>query len=75
MSKPTPVRLTVSLPPDDYERVRDLAERMRVSLAWVVREAVTEYMATPETESGPSSDQKSGTVPRVVQPRPASRHE
>jgi len=40
-----PARFSVSLPPTDYERVREEAERMRVSLAWVVREAVSVYLA------------------------------
>jgi len=44
------VRLTISLPREDYDRLRVEAERMRVSLAWVIRRAVQSYAA----ESDPS---------------------
>jgi predicted transcriptional regulator len=38
------VRVTVSLPRDQHERASRLAEKLRVSLAWVVRDAVEKYL-------------------------------
>lgn len=37
-------RLTVSIPAGDYAELRELAGSMRVSLAWVVRDAVRRYL-------------------------------
>lgn len=39
------VRTTVSIPADDYEELERLAEKNRVSVAWVVRHAVNKYLA------------------------------
>jgi hypothetical protein len=38
------VRTTVSLPRDDYSELETLAERQKVSVAWIVRRAVEEYL-------------------------------
>ena len=38
------VRTTVSIPANDYEQLERLAEQKRVSVAWVVREAVDKYL-------------------------------
>jgi len=38
------VRTTVSIPAEDYAELEDLAERKKVSVAWVVREAVAQYL-------------------------------
>jgi len=37
-------RLTITLPSGDYAELRDLAGSMRVSLAWVVRDAIRRYL-------------------------------
>jgi metal-responsive CopG/Arc/MetJ family transcriptional regulator len=39
------VRTTVSLPTDNYRELERLAERKKVSIAWVIREAVDNYLA------------------------------
>ena len=36
----TSVRISVTFSPEDYAELQRLAERKRVSLAWVVRDAV-----------------------------------
>jgi predicted DNA-binding protein len=37
-------RLSVSLPGEQYTQLQDLAEKKRVSIAWVVRDAVEKYL-------------------------------
>ncbi len=37
-------RLTISLPAGDYGELRALAAYMRVSLAWLVRDAIRRYL-------------------------------
>ena len=39
------VRASISFPPDVYEVLEGLARRKKVSLAWVVRDAVERYVA------------------------------
>jgi hypothetical protein len=38
------VRTTVSLPQDDYVELERLAKQKKVSVAWVIREAVERYV-------------------------------
>jgi predicted DNA-binding protein len=38
-------RASVSFPPEIYEAIEDLAKQKKVSVAWVVREAVEKYVA------------------------------
>jgi len=38
------VRLSVILPKDQHDELQDLANSKRVSLAWVVRDAVERYL-------------------------------
>jgi metal-responsive CopG/Arc/MetJ family transcriptional regulator len=45
------VRTTVSIPKADYEEVERIAREKRVSVAWVVREALAEYLVEPASES------------------------
>lgn len=40
------VRLSVSLSAEQYEYLDRIAKRQRVSLAWVVRDAILRYMDT-----------------------------
>jgi metal-responsive CopG/Arc/MetJ family transcriptional regulator len=39
------VRTTVSLPVQDYQELERIAEQKKVSVAWVVRAAVEDYLA------------------------------
>jgi predicted DNA-binding protein len=39
------VRATISFPPDVYETLEIIAKQNKVSLAWVVREAVEKYVS------------------------------
>ena len=39
------VRASISFSPDVYETLKRLARRKKVSLAWVVRDAVDRYVA------------------------------
>ena len=43
-TKPTPVRVSVSLDPGDYADIKNIARNGRVSVAWVVRDAVARYL-------------------------------
>jgi len=38
-------RASITFPPELYKTIEDLAKRKKVSIAWVVREAVEEYVA------------------------------
>lgn len=40
------VRASVSFPEDQYTELERIAQEQRVSLAWVVREAVQSYLVT-----------------------------
>lgn len=44
------VRTTVSLPADQHEKVQALAEANGLSVAWVVRQAVGEFLDRVEKE-------------------------
>ena len=54
-------RLSVTLPPDHYREMQHLASRKKVSMAWVVRDAVDQYLAAHGApKSGLSSALASG---------------
>ena len=38
------VRMSVSIPPEDYEDLERIAEQKKVSVAWVIREAIEQYL-------------------------------
>ena len=38
-------RTTVSIPSEDYEELERIAVRNKVSVAWVIRKAVSHYLA------------------------------
>ena len=42
--RPARVRTTISFPPDMYDTLGQIAKDKKVSLAWVVREAVDTYL-------------------------------
>lgn len=56
-------RLSITVPPDEHSELQRIAEENRVSIAWVVRDAVTKYLA----DSQRSSDKK--TTPHSRAPR------
>ena len=45
------VRASISFPPDTYEVLEQLARQKKVSLAWVVRDAVERYVAEQQEQS------------------------
>ena len=45
------VRASISFPPDVYEVLEQLARQKKVSLAWVVRDAVERYVAEEKEQS------------------------
>jgi predicted transcriptional regulator len=42
-TSPAP-RASITFPPDVYRTIEDLAKRKKVSIAWIVREAVEKYV-------------------------------
>lgn len=48
---PTTVRASISFPLDLYESLEQIAREKKVSLAWVVRDAVERYVAEQKTLS------------------------
>lgn len=42
--KPRPVRVSVSIDANDYADIKSIARNGRVSVAWVVRDAVARYL-------------------------------
>lgn len=44
-SESTTVRATISFPSESYTTLGDIARQKKVSLAWVVREAIEQYIA------------------------------
>lgn len=59
------VRASVSFPEDQYTELERIAQQQRVSVAWVVREAVQTYLVTrwpllEHTNSVPPSSEKKG---------------
>ncbi|MCI0451704.1 MAG: ribbon-helix-helix domain-containing protein [Candidatus Latescibacteria bacterium] len=54
------IRASVSLPGDQYEELDRLAHLQRVSLAWIVREAVQEYLARRLPTTGATSEADTG---------------
>ena len=59
-STPGGTRLSVTLPADHYRQMQQVAARKKVSMAWVVRDAVDHYLATNGAPSpGPASSHSS----------------
>lgn len=46
------IRASISFPPGMYEVLEQLARKKKVSLAWVVRDAVERYVAEEDEPSG-----------------------
>jgi len=53
-------RVSVTFSPDDYDELKRIAKRKRVSLAWVVRDALGRYLADEAPLFHPPAE-KSGT--------------
>lgn len=43
------VRASMSLPPDLYQKIERIAGTKKVSIAWVVRDAVEKYLESEES--------------------------
>jgi metal-responsive CopG/Arc/MetJ family transcriptional regulator len=39
------IRSTVSIPVDQYEEIQRIANKKRVSVAWVIRDAIEHYLS------------------------------
>ena len=46
--KKTAVRASITFPPDLYKTLEEIAKQKKVSLAWVVRDAVETYVRRAE---------------------------
>lgn len=44
-TKTQAIRASISFPPDVYKTLEDIAQQKKVSMAWVVREAVDMYLS------------------------------
>ncbi len=42
---PRHVRTSVSVPIDDYQELERLAQKKKVSVAWIIRDAVEQYLS------------------------------
>lgn len=49
-------RITAMIDEADISRLEEIAQRQRVSLAWVIRDAVTEYLAEGAKRRGSSRE-------------------
>lgn len=45
------VRTTVSMPLSDYEHLELIADSKKVSIAWVVREAIEQYLRSENSST------------------------
>lgn len=62
------VRASVSVPADHYAALERIADKKRVSLAWVVRESVERYVAA-EDPRGDEEPQKWTAPPKTPAPK------
>lgn len=55
-------RTTISLPPEQLEQLQTLADRHGLSLAWVIRQAINEFLARVEqpADFNPLAPRKEG---------------
>jgi len=56
------IRTTVSLPSEDYKELERIALSNKVSVAWVVREAVSHYLTEPAIPVEPASPVFTGSA-------------
>ena len=42
------IRTTISLPPEQLQRLQEMADQHGLSLAWLVRQAVSEFLERTE---------------------------
>lgn len=61
-------RTQVYLTSDQRERIDELIKREGKSLAWVVREALDQYLAGPTSDRGRVLDATFGTIPDLEVP-------
>lgn len=59
-SKEATVRASISLPESHYDKLYELATQKRVSIAWIVRDAIEQYVAgASSVENGPDGERGS----------------
>lgn len=51
VQKQKTVRTTVSMPLSDYEQLELIADLKKVSIAWVVREAIEQYLRSENSST------------------------
>lgn len=49
------IRTTISLPPEQLQRLQEMADQHGLSLAWLVRQAVSEFLERTVGEFHPLS--------------------
>jgi metal-responsive CopG/Arc/MetJ family transcriptional regulator len=50
------IRITVSVPTEHHEQLEGLAEQNKVSVAWVVRDAIEKYLTGTSASQANSKD-------------------
>ena len=43
-ASPKCIRTSVSVPAEDYKEIERLSQRKKVSVAWIIREAIEKYL-------------------------------
>jgi len=64
-SKKLGPRVTVSVAPHDYKTLNSLADREEVSVSWVVRRAIQEYLNTHSGQALARSRKRAPSTQRV----------
>lgn len=54
LSNESPVRASISFPPDLYRALEELAKQKKVSLAWIVRDAAERYLIGEKQRRDPA---------------------
>jgi len=50
-------RISLSISAEDKSALECIANEKRVSIAWVIREAVTRFLSLPENQGNPAKEQ------------------
>lgn len=57
-------RLTVSLSDEDYDRLQQLAQKDEVSISWVVRRAIVDYLRKQSSAGAFGNGRQPPTIPK-----------
>ena len=68
-------RASVAFPADVYTELERIAGEMKVSVAWVVRDAVEKFVEARSRSSGRSSDSRTPPSNGKTRPAPMARQE